>query len=89
METDHITELVESIAKRAREASLQLATLPTETKNAFLLRLADQLEASTEDIIAANILDLEAARASGLAAPMVERLTFTPERIAGMAEGVR
>ena len=89
METDHITELVESIAHRAREASLQLATLPTGTKNRFLIHLANQLEASTYEILAANELDLAAARATELSAPMLERLTFTPERIADMAEGVR
>ena len=89
MEADQITELVVDIAARARAASLQLATLPTETKNAFLHRLADQLEASTGAILEANQLDLEAARAMELAGPMVERLTFTPERIAAMAEGVR
>lgn len=89
METDHITDLVETIAQRAREASLQLATLPTETKNAFLNNLADALEASTESILAANAQDLEAARAMELSAPMIERLTFTPGRIASMAEGVR
>ena len=89
MEADQITELVVDIAARARAASLQLATLPTERKNAFLHRLADQLEASTGAILEANQLDLEAARAMELAGPMVERLTFTPERIAAMAEGVR
>ncbi len=89
METDAITELVETIARRARSASLQLATLPTARKNECLLRLADQLVASTDAILEANALDLEAARAMELSAPMIERLTFTPERIAAMAEGVR
>ncbi|MFP4157086.1 MAG: glutamate-5-semialdehyde dehydrogenase [Opitutales bacterium] len=89
METDQITELVEDIAQRARAASLQLATLPTEKKNAFLHRLADQLEASTGAILEANQQDLEAARAMELTGPMIERLTFTPERIAAMAGGVR
>ncbi len=89
METDQITELVEKIAARARTASLKLATLPTATKNDFLRRLADRLEASTDSILEANAQDLEAARAMELSAPMIERLTFTPERIGAMAEGVR
>lgn len=89
METDAITELVETIARQARAASLQLATLPTATKNDCLLRLADRIVASTDEILAANALDLEAAHAMGLTAPMIERLTFTPERITAMAEGVR
>lgn len=89
METDAITELVETIARQARAASLKLATLPTATKDAFLRRLADQLVDQTEAILAANALDLEAAQALELAPPMIERLTFTAERIAAMAEGVR
>lgn len=89
METDEITHLVETLARRARKASLELATLPTETKNAFLARLADALVDATDSILEANHADLEAAEALQLPAPMVERLTFTPERIAAMAEGVR
>lgn len=89
MEPDQITELVEKIARRARAASLELATLPTETKNAFLLRLADQLLASTETILEANAKDIEVAHTMELSAPMIERLTLSSERIATMAEGVR
>jgi len=89
VETDEITDLVEAIAARARGASLELATLPTETKNAFLEHLADALVAQTDSILTANRADLEAAEALELPAPMVERLTFSPERIAAMAEGVR
>ena len=89
MDTDQITELVERIAARARRASLDLATLGTERKNAFLSHLADRLEAEAESILAANAKDLDAANALALSAPMVERLSFSPERIRAMAEGVR
>jgi glutamate-5-semialdehyde dehydrogenase len=89
MTKDQITELVVDIAKRARTASLELATLPTETKNNFLLDLAKQLLSQTEAILEANALDLEAAQSLDLSAPMTERLSLTPERIAAMAEGVR
>lgn len=89
MNTDQISELVVDIAQRARAASLELATLTTETKNQFLNRLADQLVAGTDAILEANALDLEAAKAMELSGPMTERLTFTPERIEAMAEGVR
>ncbi len=87
--TDPISELVTDIAKRARAASLELATLPTETKNQFLHSLADQLSAQTNEILEANKLDLEEAKVLELSGPMTERLTFTHERIAAMAEGVR
>jgi glutamate-5-semialdehyde dehydrogenase len=89
MNSEQITELVEDIARRARKASLELATLPTATKNDFLLKLADRLVAQSGAIMAANALDLEAAKALELSGPMTERLTFTPERIEAMAEGVR
>ena len=89
MTNDQITELVVDISKRARIASLELAALPTETKNNFLLDLAEQLVTQTDAIIEANAHDLEAAKSLDLSAPMTERLTLTPERIAAMAEGVR
>ena len=89
MTKDQITELVVDIAKRARKASLELAALPTETKNKFLLDLAEHLITQTDAILEANALDLEAAKSLDLSVPMTERLTLTPERIAAMAEGVR
>ena len=89
MTTDQITELVVDIARRARIASLGLATLSTKTKNRFLNELADRLVEETHSILEANALDLQNARSLELSGPMTERLTFTPERIASMAEGVR
>ena len=89
MNNDPITQLVVDIAQRARRASLELATLQSDTKNQFLHDLADLLIAETDSILKANVLDLEAARLNNLSAPMIERLTFTPERIIAMSEGVR
>lgn len=89
MNTDQISELVVKIAKRARAASLELASISTEQKNRFLSALADRLVLETDSILVANSLDLQAAQALDLSGPMTERLTFTPERIAAMAEGVR
>ena len=89
MDADQITDLIETIARRARKASHELAALPTATKNAFLHDLAERLVAQTEAILGANARDLAAAEALGVAAPMVERLTFTADRIAKIAEGVR
>lgn len=89
MDTDQISSLIKSIARNARKASLELATLPTESKNRFLEQLANKLIDQTESIIAANKLDLEAAKRMELSVPMTERLSLTPERISRMAEGVR
>ncbi|CAA6692858.1 MULTISPECIES: glutamate-5-semialdehyde dehydrogenase [unclassified Lentimonas] len=84
-----ITTLIEGIAKRARAASLDLATLSTEAKNRFLEQLATDLVEQTDAIIEANALDLEAAKTNGLSGPMLERLSLTAERIEAMAEGVQ
>ena len=89
MSTDQISSLIESTAKNARKASLELATLSTESKNRFLEKLADELIAHTESIIAANKLDIESAKDMELSDPMTERLSLNPERIKRMAEGVR
>jgi glutamate-5-semialdehyde dehydrogenase len=89
MNNDQISTLIEDIAKRARAASLEISTLPSETKNEFLKILAEKLIAHTAAILEANALDLDAAKALDLSGPMMERLTFTPESIASMAEGVR
>ncbi len=89
MNSDQISILIKEIAENARSASLELATLPTETKNHFLETLADELIAQTDSIIAANKLDIEAAKTMGLSEPMTERLHLNRERIVRMAEGVR
>lgn len=89
MDAGEISKLIKTIAQNARAASLELATLPTETKNRFLEKLADRLITETEAIITANKLDIEAARTMGLSEPMTERLHLDRERIVRMAEGVR
>ncbi|TAG32352.1 MAG: hypothetical protein EAZ36_02550, partial [Verrucomicrobia bacterium] len=61
MSTD-LAELVTSIARRARAASLVLATTPTERKNEALVRLAELLPAASSEILAANARDLAAAQ---------------------------
>ena len=71
---------------RAREASAKLALLATGEKNAFLLAIADAIEAQTQTILAANREDVES---SGLDGAMRDRLLLNTARIKEMAEGVR
>lgn len=80
---------IHDLGRRARIASKQLAQLSSEQKNAGLLAMAEELIASQESILAANAKDVESARANGLSSAMIDRLTLTPARIEGMAEGVR
>ena len=89
MNDQNLPQLIESIAKSARKASLELATLNSEKKNQFLRDLADALEANTETILKANAVDIDNAKSMELSPPMIERLQFTKERIAQMAVGVR
>jgi glutamate-5-semialdehyde dehydrogenase len=62
--------------------------LSTEQKNEALLLAADALEEAASDILDANALDIEAAR-ERISSVMLDRLTLTRERIAGMAKGIR
>ena len=73
----------------AKEASYVLAAASTAEKNQALAAIADGLVAHEADILAANAVDLQRAKAKGMAPAMVDRLTLTKERIAAMAEGVR
>ena len=76
------------ILKKARAAWPALQSANTELKNAALCAMADQLIACRADILAANALDLDAAKGH-ISDVMLDRLRLTPERIAGMADGIR
>ena len=86
---DPITTLVTEMGKKAREASRGLLMADPAAKIAALMRLAALLEARQEAIIAANALDVDAALASGLEKPKVDRLRLTPAIIAEMAAACR
>ena len=76
------------LLKAAKTASASLCTLTTDKKNAALDAMADALLAASDDILAANAQDVEAARET-LGEVMIDRLTLTAARIAGMADGIR
>lgn len=75
--------------KMARQAARILASANTIQKNNALIKMAECLEKSAAEIIAANRLDLEAGREMGLTSSLLERLTLDEGRIVGMAEGLR
>ena len=89
MPEDTLKEQIHTIALNARKASLDLAPLSAKIKNQFLSDLAEALESQYEAILEANALDITNAKSMNLSAPMLERLTFTQDRIQKMAEGVR
>jgi glutamate-5-semialdehyde dehydrogenase len=80
--------LIDDMAARARTASQVLASMPTAKKAAGLKAAAAKLRTSSDSIIAANAVDLEGARANGMAAAMIDRLTVDTARIEGIATAV-
>ncbi|MCV7281253.1 glutamate-5-semialdehyde dehydrogenase [Mycolicibacterium flavescens] len=80
---------VHDAARRARAASRALATLSTETKNRALNTAADHVLMSAGQILEANEADLAAARAAGTPEAMLDRLALNPNRIDGIAGGLR
>jgi glutamate-5-semialdehyde dehydrogenase len=80
---------VHDAARRARVAARALALLPTVAKDAALQSAADAIGAHTEQILAANAEDLDAARAAGTPAAMLDRLALDRKRVDGIAAGLR
>ncbi len=77
------------MGQRAKAASRQLARATTEHKNAALNALADQLMADCAEILAANAIDVEAAKVNGLSAAMIDRLVLNEKRLSGIAADQR
>ena len=72
----------------ARSTKKSINTASTALKNQALEAMASQLLKATEDILAANQIDMEAARGK-ISEVMLDRLFLDQERIEGMAEGIR
>jgi len=73
----------------AKAATYVLSTAGTAKKNAALEAIARILTDHQEAWLAANAEDVAAAKEAGMRPAMLDRLTLTPERIAGIVEGVR
>ena len=72
----------------AQAAKMEIAQLTTAQKNAALLAMAQALLDNADNILAANALDMEAAKGT-VSDVMLDRLQLTHARIAGMTEGIR
>jgi glutamate-5-semialdehyde dehydrogenase len=75
--------------RSAAEAASVVKHLTTVAKDALLRDIATALEEHREAIAAANARDVEAARATGLTATLIDRLTLTDRRMAGLVRAVR
>ncbi len=82
-------EYLAALLTTARAAARPLSVLTTDAKNAALEAMAEGLEESAEAILEANAQDLEKFGDDPDRAAMADRLTLTPERIAGMAKQIR
>lgn len=72
----------------ARSASVTLASLDTDTKNAGLTAVAQALVAHADRIVEANDLDLANARENGLAVGLQDRLRLDASRLAALSDAV-
>jgi glutamate-5-semialdehyde dehydrogenase len=77
------------MAVKARAAASELGKLSSEAKNAALEAIASKLEFDAAAIYAANAIDVEKAKAAGIAPAMIDRLTLTEARFKAMVDGVR
>ena len=83
-----IKELEEK-GKAAKAASRKLAFLSTETKNKALLNIAEALIDKQDEILAANKVDYEEAKASGMSEAMLDRLLLSPSRLESIAQDTK
>ncbi|WP_082500237.1 MULTISPECIES: glutamate-5-semialdehyde dehydrogenase [unclassified Nocardioides] len=86
---ERTVEQVHEVARRARAASHALALAGRARKDAVLHAMADDLLARAAEVLAANATDVARAEAAGTPPGIVDRLRLTPERVAGMAQGLR
>lgn len=78
----------QTLFEQVKRAKKSVNTADTAAKNRALAAMADALAAATNDILAANRADMEAA-AAHLSPAMLDRLRLDEARIAAMAEGIR
>ncbi len=83
-----IVELEEK-GKTAKAASRKLAFLSTEVKNKALLYIAEALIDKQDEILAANKIDYEEAKASGMSEAMLDRLMLSSSRLEGIAQDTK
>jgi len=87
--SENINDLINQIARQAKEASRGMSSATTAQKNSALEGIAQELESSRKILIEENDKDLKNAEENGLTAAMIDRLRLTHERIDGMAQGLR
>lgn len=77
------------MGKAAKDAAFELATASTAQKNQALAIIADELEANSAAILAANAKDIELGREAGLTDALLDRLLLNEERLTAITNDVR
>ena len=85
----NVKDYMQIVGRRAREGSRLMAKASTHAKNAALAAIAAAVRRDADKMMAANIEDVEAARADGIDAALLDRLRLTDKAIEAMAEGPR
>ena len=80
---------IETMGQKAKSAARVLAVAGEELKNRALLAIADALEENSDKITAANAVDMENGEKAGLSQSLLDRLLLNPDRVCGMAQGIR
>ena len=81
--------MIVEICRKAKAAAFEMGKLSADAKNAALCRMANALETNAEKILAANKLDVEAAKTKGIKVSLLDRLALDHKKIQTMAKELR
>lgn len=84
-----MNKMLLQLGMNAKEAENTMRTITTDQKNQVLAAVADHLVESTDKLLEANAADVTNAKQNHMPEGLVDRLMLSPERIEGMAEGLR
>ena len=79
---------MQQVGQQARAASRLMAKADTNARNLALTTIAQAIRREKSTLLAANKSDMDAARAAGMDAAMLDRLALSEKSIAAMAEGL-
>jgi len=79
---------LEAIFSSLKSGQALLALEDRRTKDRALENAAAAIEAAQEEILVANALDVERARAGGMKEALVDRLSLDPKKLRGITDGI-
>nr|WP_319391564.1 glutamate-5-semialdehyde dehydrogenase [uncultured Cohaesibacter sp.] len=86
--TGTVTDIMNALGAKARQAARNLANAPTEQKDKALSEAAKAMRASTDAILEANAKDIAKGKEEGMAESFLDRLTLSRDRIEAIAAGL-